>query len=180
MSQLILMVLFVAAAAVEATLLIASDSIFGAGRTKALEAEIKRTQDDLKEAAKRLKERQSKLREANDENDKQLAKLEEIEKQASKAPRARPLLVHTAGPPGTGKRFRARVNKTLPMDPEAKQKLIWDHDNYVEVWVGDAESARQIAVRQFTAEAGYTVGDFVFIPPPGDEAAPAGLPEKAA
>lgn len=178
-SQLILMALFMVAAALEATLLVASDILFGAGRTKALEAEIRQTQEDLKEAAKRLKDRSSRLHEAHHDGERLLASMNEIEKQASQTLRVRPVLVHTAGQGGTGMRFRASVSKQLPPEPEPKQKLIWDHDNYVEVWTDNADAARQVAVRQFAPEAGYTVGEFAMIAPP---LAPetAAVPEKVA
>jgi hypothetical protein len=177
MSQLILMALFVVAAALEAALLIASDSIFGAGRTQALEAEIRRTQDDLKEAAKRVKEKRMRLQEAYDEGQHLLSSMHELDKRTSQMMRVRPVLVHTAGQGGTGKRFRARVNKQLPSEPEPKQKLLWDHDNYVEVWTDDMDTARQVALRQFATEAGYSVGEFTAIAPPAAEAS-AGIPEQ--
>jgi cellobiose-specific phosphotransferase system component IIA len=165
-SQLILMALFVAAAALEATLLVASDILFGAGRTKTLEAEIRQVQEDLKEAAKRIKDRSSRLQEAHNEGQRLLASMNEIDKQTSQTQRVRPVLVHTAGQGGTGMRFRAPVSKQLPGEPDPKQKLIWDHDNYVEVWTDNADNARQVALRQFAPEAGYTVGEFAMIAPP--------------
>jgi hypothetical protein len=165
------MALFVVAAALEATLLVASDILFGAGRTKALEAEIRQTQEDLKEAAKRL--------EAHNEGERLLASMSEIDKQVAQTMRVRPVLIHTAGQGGTGMRFRASVSKQLPPEPEPKQKLIWDHDNYVEVWTDNVDTARQVAVRQFAPEAGYTVGEFTMIAPPlAPEAA--AVPEKVA
>ncbi len=176
--QITLSALFLAAAALEIVLLVAKGYLLGERRTKAIEAQIAEAQEGLKKTLPLIEERKKRLLEAYNESERVIADTEEVSKRAVAQRQIKPMLVHTAGQRAGDIRWRARVYKTLPEEPERNQSLIWDFDNYVDVWTADRGDARAAALRQFPPEAGYTVEEFVLLAPPAGAKVPE--PEKVA
>jgi hypothetical protein len=173
---MILSALLLFAVAVEVFLFVGKDHLLDTRRRAALEASLRQVYTDLQEAKKRIETKRADMLQAVEEGERQRAELQDAARAFAAAQKIMPTLVHTLGEPNTGTRFRALLTKHLPATPEDSQKLIWSCKNYVDVWAGDAATARQTAERQFQIKQDYDIGEFTAMP----SQPPAPLREEAA
>jgi len=167
--------------AVECFFLLGQDYLLGTRRRAALEAALRQSYVDLQTMRKRLESARAVLVAAIDEVEKQRAQLQDADRAFQQSQKILPNLIHTLGTPGDGMRFRAAIGKRLPPQPEAAQGLLWSCQNFVDVWAGDIETARQMATRQFPAKQQYVIGEFAATSPKrATEAPPPPRQEKAA
>lgn len=161
---MILTALFILAVALELFLFVGKDSLLKTRRRGALEASLRQTHDDLKEAQKRVEARRAALLAAVDQAERQRAELAEADKAFARTQKTPATLVHTIGEPGSGIRFRAALSKQLTETAEQSSKLIWDCTNFVDVWATSIEIARDLAAAQFPSKNDYRLGEFAAMP----------------
>ena len=173
--------LFLCVAAVECFFLLGQDYLLGTRQRAALETALRQSYIDLQTTRKRLESARAVLVAAIDEAEKQRAQLQDAERAFQQSQKILPNLIHTLGTRGDGMRFRAAISKRLPPKPEPAQGLLWSCQNFLDVWAGDIETARQMAARQFPGKQQYAIGEFAATAPKdtsGD--APPRQQEKAA
>ena len=147
---------------VEVLNFVAREFLSGVRREDALKADLKRIGKDLEEAADKLGSLKNDLRKKFADLDRAKTAFHDAEREMSRRQRIDPVLVYLLGPEtGTGFRFRAPVTKALPETPEPNQAVLWQRQNFVEVWTASEDRARAIAMDQFPAKQGYTIGAFV-------------------
>ncbi len=157
-------ILFFAGLAVllEVANVIARALLLGGPRVEALRTEIRKTHQDLADAAAKIGNLKGELRQALNDLDRARTEFETTEKEIAKRQKSDPVMVYRIGPEvGTGYRFRAQVTKALADKPDPNQVLLWSKETYVEVWTATEEKARQLAWEQFPAKQGYALGPFV-------------------
>jgi hypothetical protein len=161
MTLLLLEALAGVAVVVEVLNLLAREFLSGVRREDALREDLRKLQEDLAEAARKLASQKGDLRRALGDLDVQKNACLEVEKEMSKRQRVEPVLVHLLGPEtGVGFRYRASLTKELPENADSHQKKLWSRKNFVEVWVATEEKALSIADDQFAAKQGYRMGPF--------------------
>ena len=161
MTLLLLEALVGIAVLVEVLNLLAREFLSGVRREDALREDLRKLQDDLAEAAKRLASQKNDLRKGLGDLDGAKNACLEVEKEMEKRQRTEPVLVHLLGPEtGVGFRYRAPLTKILANDADAFQKKMWGRRNFVEVWVATEEKALSIADDQFSSKHGYKMGPF--------------------
>lgn len=163
--------LFAFAVALELFLLLGKDALLKTRRRDALEASLRQTYTDLKEARQRIEARRTALLAAVDDAERQRGELAEADKAFARSQKTSPTLVHSVGEHGTGVRFRAAISKHLEATAEPSLKLIWGCQNFVDVWASDIDAARAVAAAQLPAKHGYVVGELAAMPegPPSAE-----------
>lgn len=173
MTLLLLLAVFAAfATAVEVLNFLAPDFLAGLHREGALKESIAKTQAEIAESEKRLHALRTGLRNANLEVNRATDGLERLDGEFAQRRRVDPILVYPiASSNKTSGRYRAPLSKTLPSEPEEGQALIWARPAFVEVEADGPEEARRIALRQFPAQHGYAVGEFVDVTATTREAA---------
>ncbi len=157
-------ILFLAGLAVllEVANVIGRALLMGSTRVEALRTEIRRTHQDLAEAAAKIAHLKGELRQTLNQLDRAKTDFESTEKEIAKRQKSAPVMVYRIGPEiGTGYRFRAQLTKALPEKADPNQALLWGRETYVEVWTATEEKARQLAWEQFPAKQGYALGQFV-------------------
>lgn len=157
-------ILFFAGLAVllEVANVIARALLLGGPRVEGLRTEIRKTHQDLADAAAKIGTLKGELRQALNDLDRAKTDFESTEKEIAKRQKSDPVMVYRIGPEvGTGFRFRAQVTKALPDKPDPNQVLLWSKETYVEVWTATEEKARQLAWEQFPAQQGYALAPFV-------------------
>ena len=163
---MILSLLFVCVFAVELLLLFGKDRLLGTRRRTALETALRQSYADLQEAKKQIDAARAALLQAIENADGERSRRLEADRAFKRSQKILPNLIHTLGDSGTGTRFRAPLSRQLPPKPEPSQELVWSCKNFVEVWAGDAETARRTAVRQFSTTHHYEIGEFTALPRP--------------
>jgi septal ring factor EnvC (AmiA/AmiB activator) len=168
--------LFAIAVALELFLFIGKDAVLKSRRREGLEESLRQAHADLKEARQRIEARRAALLAAVDAADRQRTELAETDKAFARSQKTSPTLVHTIGEPGTGIRFRATISKRLAPAAEPSLKLIWDCQNYIDVWASEIEAAKNLAAAQFPSKHDYSIGEFAAMP----ESQPSSAHEHAA
>jgi len=158
-------IVLLAAIALEALLLLGQDRLFNTQKLAEMEAELEKTYGDLREAKKRIDDRQILLRTANIDAERQRKQIQEADKAFADAQKTMPNLIHVLGTPNPGPCFRALITKTLPANPDRSQKIVWACTNFLEVWADDAAAAKASAERQFSEKQGYKVGEMMPVVP---------------
>ena len=163
---MVLSLLIVCVLAAELLLFFGRDTLLGTRRRAALEAALRQSYADLQEAKKRIDAARAGLLQAIEHAEGERARRADADRAFKQSQKILPNLIHTLGESGTGTRFRAPLAKQLPANPEPSQELVWSCRNFIEVWAGDTETARQTAARQFSATHHYSVGEFTALPRP--------------
>src|SRR5258708_8078834 len=141
---------------------VARGILAGGSRVEALRAEIRKTQQDLADAANKMDALKGELRQAFNDLDRSKSNFESTEKEIVRRQKTDPVLVYLLGPEvGSGYRFRAPVTKILPEKPDPNQTLLWSKENFVEIWATTEEKARSFAPEPFSPTHTYTVGPFL-------------------
>lgn len=164
--DLILMVLVVLAVAVEALNFLAKDLLPDLYGEKQLNTSLEKAQGELQQTDKKFTDRHGKLTKLQDEVEAARKAVHEVEEQITRGIEVPPVLVHTAGQPGRGKRFRATLSKELPATPDPVQQLIWEKPNFIDVWASDADAAHDAVAGQYKTPNGYQLGAFAPAPVP--------------
>lgn len=162
---MILSALCLFAAVVEIFLFVGKDYLLDTRRRAALESSLRQAYADLQEAKSRIAAKREVLLAAIDDAERQRVDLHEADKAFARSQKIMPTLIHTLGDPNTGMRFRAPIAKMLPATPDRSQQVIWQCNNFVDVWAHDVQSARQMVDAQFRVKHDYDVGEFVPMPP---------------
>jgi hypothetical protein len=145
----------------ELILIIGREFLSGGQQVAALKESIRKTQSELRAADKKLDSLRTNRRGAAKELEAAIAKLEEIEQQSRRAPESPPVLLYLLGQPGDfGRRFRAKITKTVPAEADEGQALLWKHESLVEIVTDTADEARREALRHFPEANGYALGPF--------------------
>ncbi len=161
MTLLVLEALAGIAVLVEVLNLLAREFFAGVRREDALREDLRKLQEDLAEAAKKIASQKNGLRKGLGDLDGAKNACLEVEKEMEKRQRVEPVLVYLLGPEtGVGFRFRAPLTKALAESADALQKKMWSRKNFVEVWVATEDKAVMIADDQFPAKHGYKIGPF--------------------
>jgi len=159
-------VVLIIAVALEALLLVGQDKLFDSKKLADMEAELEKTYGDLREAKKRIDDRQIALRTVNVDAERQRKQIQEADKAFAESQKVMPKLIHVIGTPNPGPCFRAPITKTLPANPDRAQKAVWGCTNFIEVWADDVVTAKATAERQFQEKQGYKIGEMVAFQPP--------------
>jgi hypothetical protein len=157
-------ILFLAGLAVllEVANVIGRALLMGSARIETLRTEIRKTHQDLADAAAKIANAKGELRQTLNKLDRAKSDFESTEKEIAKRQKSDPVMVYRIGPEvGTGYRFRAKVTKALPEKADPNQVLLWSKETVVEIWVPSEEKASQLAWEQFPAKQGYALGPFV-------------------
>ncbi|MBV8535124.1 MAG: hypothetical protein JO128_05995 [Alphaproteobacteria bacterium] len=161
MTLLLLEALVGIAVFVEVLNLLAREFFAGVRREDALREDLRKLQEDLAEASKRIASQKSDLRKGLGALDGAKNACIEVEKEMANRQRVEPVMVYLLGPEtGVGFRFRAPLTKALAESADAVQKKMWSRKNFVEVWVTSEDRALAIADDQFAAKHGYKIGPF--------------------
>lgn len=161
MTLLLLEALVGIAVLVEVLNLLAREFFAGVRREDALREDLRKLQEDLAEAAKKIGSQKGELRKGLGALDGAKNACLEVEKEMAIRQRVEPVLVYLLGPEtGVGFRYRAPLTKALAENADAFQKKMWSRKNFVEVWVATEEKAVRIADDQFAAKHGYKIGPF--------------------
>jgi len=161
MTLLLLEALVGIAVLVEVLNLLAREFLSGVRREDALREDLRKLQEDLAEAAKRLASQKNDLRRGLGDLDGAKTACLDVEREMEKRQRVEPVMVYLLGPEtGVGFRYRAPLTKALAQDADAHQKKLWGRKNFVEVWVATEEKALAIADDQFSSRHGYKIGAF--------------------
>ena len=163
---MILSALFMLAVVVEVFLLLGKDYLLDTRRRAALEVSLRQAYAELLEARARVEARRAELLAAIDAADDQRAELNEADEAFARSQRILPNLVHVLGDRNSGIRFRAPISKMLPATPDPAQQLIWSCKNFVDVWAGDIQAARELVLNQFRIKHDYDIGELTAMPPP--------------
>lgn len=163
---MVLSLLFICVLAVELFQVFGKDYLLGTNRRMALEATVRQSYADLQDVRQRIDAARTALLAAIEQAEGERARRLDADRAFKQSQKTLPNLIHVLGENGGPMRFRAPLAKRLPPKPEPPQELIWSCKNFVEVWAGDVETARQTAVRQFSARHHYDIGEFTALPRP--------------